>query len=77
MFNDHKVFALFYCAVQKKSRISLDVFYRLPIAAIPRFRDQVVVVTGAPGGIGRALCLALADEKARLVPAAWNEASCC
>ncbi|HOG17910.1 MAG TPA: hypothetical protein PLB96_11265 [Syntrophales bacterium] len=55
----------------------MDVFYRLPIAAIPRFRDQVVVVTGAPGGIGRALCLALADEKARLVPAAWNEASCC
>jgi len=37
------------------------------------FTDQVIVVTGASEGIGRALCLALADEKAKLVLAARNE----
>jgi short-subunit dehydrogenase len=37
------------------------------------FADQVIVVTGASEGIGRALCLALAGEKARLVLAARNE----
>jgi NAD(P)-dependent dehydrogenase (short-subunit alcohol dehydrogenase family) len=34
------------------------------------FRDNVVVVTGASEGIGRALCLALAPERPRLVLAA-------
>ncbi len=38
------------------------------------FADQVIVVTGASEGIGRALCLALAGEKAKLVLAARNEA---
>ncbi len=37
------------------------------------FADRVIVVTGASEGIGRALCLALADQKARLVLAARNE----
>ena len=37
------------------------------------FADHVIVVTGASEGIGRALCLALAGEKAKLVLAARNE----
>lgn len=36
------------------------------------FRDNVVIVTGASEGIGRALCLALASEKPRLALAARN-----
>ncbi len=36
------------------------------------FRDNVVIVTGASEGIGRALCLALAPEKPRLAIAARN-----
>jgi NADP-dependent 3-hydroxy acid dehydrogenase YdfG len=34
------------------------------------FRDQVVIVTGASAGIGRALALQLADQGARLAIAA-------
>jgi short-subunit dehydrogenase len=37
------------------------------------FTDKVVVVTGASEGIGRALCLALAPQRPRLVLAARNE----
>jgi NAD(P)-dependent dehydrogenase (short-subunit alcohol dehydrogenase family) len=36
------------------------------------FADQVIVVTGASEGIGRALCLALAPQRPRLVLAARN-----
>jgi NAD(P)-dependent dehydrogenase (short-subunit alcohol dehydrogenase family) len=32
-----------------------------------RLKDQVVIVTGAASGIGRATCLALAEERVRLV----------
>ena len=39
-----------------------------------KFTDKVIVVTGASEGIGRALCLALAPQRARLVLAARNEA---
>ena len=37
------------------------------------FGDKVIVVTGASEGIGRALCLALAPQKPKLVLAARNE----
>ncbi|MDQ1257483.1 MAG: family oxidoreductase [Candidatus Hydrogenedentes bacterium] len=37
------------------------------------FTDRVVVVTGASEGIGRALCLALAPQRPKLVLAARNE----
>jgi len=40
---------------------------------MPVFKDHVVVVTGASEGIGRALCLALAPRKPKLVVAARNE----
>lgn len=40
--------------------------------AKPEFKDQVIVVTGASEGIGRALCLALAPQAPRLVLAARN-----
>lgn len=36
------------------------------------FQDKVIIVTGASEGIGRALCLALAVQKPRLVLAARN-----
>ena len=35
-----------------------------------RYTDRTIVVTGASEGIGRALCLALAPQRARLVMAA-------
>ena len=38
-----------------------------------KFTDKVIVVTGASEGIGRALCLALAPQRPRLVLAARNE----
>jgi NAD(P)-dependent dehydrogenase (short-subunit alcohol dehydrogenase family) len=38
------------------------------------FTEKVIVVTGASEGIGRALCLALAPQRPRLVLAARNEA---
>lgn len=38
------------------------------------FNDHVIIVTGASEGIGRALCLALAPQRPRLVLAARNEA---
>ena len=37
------------------------------------FQDKVIVVTGASEGIGRALCMALAPQKPKLVLAARNE----
>jgi len=37
------------------------------------FTDKVVVVTGASEGIGRALCLLLAEQKAKVVLAARNK----
>ncbi len=37
------------------------------------FQEKVIVVTGASEGIGRALCLALAAQKPRLVLAARNK----
>jgi len=37
------------------------------------FQDKVIVVTGASEGIGRALCLALAPQKSKLVLAARNK----
>jgi len=37
------------------------------------FTDKVVIVTGASEGIGRALCLLLAERKAKIVIAARNE----
>ena len=37
------------------------------------FQDKVIIVTGASEGIGRALCLALATQKPKLVVAARNE----
>jgi len=37
------------------------------------FQDKVIIVTGASEGIGRALCLALAAQKPKLVIAARNE----
>jgi short-subunit dehydrogenase len=37
------------------------------------FQDKVIIVTGASEGIGRALCLALAHQKPKLVLAARNE----
>jgi short-subunit dehydrogenase len=40
---------------------------------MPVFDNQVVIVTGASEGIGRALCLALAPQKPRLVLAARNQ----
>ena len=36
------------------------------------FAEKVIIVTGASEGIGRALCLALADQKPKLVLAARN-----
>ncbi len=36
--------------------------------------DRVIIVTGASEGIGRALCLALASQRPKLVVAARNEA---
>jgi len=41
---------------------------------MPVFTDQVIIVTGASEGIGRALCMALAPQRPRLVLAARNEA---
>jgi short-subunit dehydrogenase len=38
------------------------------------FTGKVVIVTGASSGIGKALCLALAEERSRLVLAARDEA---
>jgi len=38
-----------------------------------KLRDKVIVVTGASEGIGRALCLALASQKPKLVLAARNQ----
>ena len=40
---------------------------------MPTFTDKVVVVTGASEGIGRALCIALAPQKPRLVLAARRQ----
>ncbi len=40
---------------------------------MPTFTDQVIIVTGASEGIGRALCLALATQRPKLVLAARNE----
>jgi len=37
------------------------------------FRDKVVIVTGASEGIGRALCLLLAERKSKIVIAARNK----
>jgi len=37
------------------------------------FQDKVIIVTGASEGIGRALCLALAPQKPKLVLAARNK----
>ena len=37
------------------------------------FTDKVVIVTGASEGIGRALCLLLAERKSKIVIAARNE----
>lgn len=37
------------------------------------FKDKVIIVTGASEGIGRALCLALAPQKPKLVLAARNQ----
>jgi short-subunit dehydrogenase len=37
------------------------------------FQDKVIIVTGASEGIGRALSLALAPQKPKLVLAARNE----
>jgi NADP-dependent 3-hydroxy acid dehydrogenase YdfG len=37
------------------------------------FQDKVIIVTGASEGIGRALCLSLAQQKPRLVIAARNQ----
>lgn len=37
------------------------------------FTDRVVIVTGASEGIGRALCLLLAERKSKIVIAARNE----
>ena len=39
---------------------------------MPHFEDQVIIVTGASEGIGRALCLALAAQRPKLVVAARN-----
>lgn len=39
------------------------------------YRDKVVVVTGASQGIGKALCLALAAQKPRLVVAARDKSA--
>lgn len=41
--------------------------------AAPPFQNKVVVVTGASAGIGRALCLALAPQRPRLVLAARDK----
>jgi short-subunit dehydrogenase len=41
--------------------------------AAPPFQNKVVVVTGASAGIGRALCLALAPQRPRLVLAARDQ----
>jgi len=41
---------------------------------MPTFEDKVIIVTGASEGIGRALCLALAPQRPRLVLAARNQA---
>src|SRR4029450_13782572 len=38
-----------------------------------RFASKVVVVTGASSGIGKALCLALAPQRPRLVLASRDE----
>ncbi len=40
---------------------------------MPTFTDQVIIVTGASEGIGRAFCQALAPQKPKLVLAARNE----
>ena len=37
------------------------------------FQDHVIIITGASEGIGRALCLALAPQKPKMVLAARNE----
>jgi short-subunit dehydrogenase len=41
---------------------------------VARYTDKTIVVTGASVGIGRALCLALAPQRPRLVLAARDEA---
>ncbi|MEZ5478944.1 MAG: SDR family NAD(P)-dependent oxidoreductase [Thiolinea sp.] len=41
-----------------------------------RFRDKVVVVTGAAGGVGQALVRLFAREGARLLLADFNEPGC-
>ena len=43
------------------------------IKDIPDLKGKVIIVTGASEGIGRALCLALAPQKPKLVLAARNQ----